>query len=77
MTPEQIEARAIMKGASPQAARRIIELMSSSDEKIALAAAKTIVDKFVPDALDGETLKEMNPLAGMTPAQLLEIARSK
>lgn len=43
-----------LRDATPGAVARLVELMASDDERVAHAAAKTIVDKAVPDKLDGE-----------------------
>lgn len=48
------EAMDMLRQATPGAVRRLVELMASDDEKVAHAAAKTIVDKAVPDKLDAE-----------------------
>src|SRR5574343_314520 len=48
------EAMEALKKATPGAVARLVELMASDDERVAHAAAKTIVDKAVPDKLDGE-----------------------
>lgn len=48
------QAQAMLREATPQAVAKMVELMASDDEKIAHASAKVIIDKAVPDKLDGE-----------------------
>lgn len=48
------QAMDMLRDATPGAVARLVELMRSDDERVAHAAAKTIVDKAVPDKLDGE-----------------------
>lgn len=69
------EARKALEAATPEAVAKLVELMRKGDPELQYKASKAIVDKAVPDALDGEALQLRNPWAGMTPAQLLEIAR--
>lgn len=44
----------MLRDATPEAVAKMVELMSSADEKVAHASAKVIIDKAVPDKLDGE-----------------------
>lgn len=76
LTEDQRLAQGILAAATPAAARRVIELMASGDEKIALAAAKTIIDKSVPDKLDGDALQGGNPFAELTTEQLVAFVRA-
>ncbi len=75
VTEAQREAREALDAATPAAVAKLVELMEHGEPELQFKAAKAIVDKGVPDALDGEALKPSNPWAGLTPAQLLEIAR--
>lgn len=75
LTDAARQAREDLEAATPAAVAKLVELVASGDPELAFKAAKAIVDKAVPDALDGEALQNGNPWAGMSPAQLLEIAR--
>jgi len=48
MTKEQAQVRELIREASPEAAMRLLELMRSRDEKVAMVAVKEILDRAWP-----------------------------
>jgi len=77
ITEAERECARILREASPTAARKVLALCDSSDERVALGAAKAILDKVLPDRLDGAALAEAsNPLATLTPEQLVGLVRA-
>jgi len=71
MTPEQREARRVIKAGTIRAARRLLRLVESEDERVAFMAAREVM-KFIPGAEfdDGAPTAESEALA----AQLVRLA---
>lgn len=77
LTPEQREAREALLAASPEAVAKLVDLMRHGEPETALKAAKVIVDKAVPDALDGEALSEASPFKALTVEALVALAKAE
>ena len=76
-SPEAREVREILLLASPSAARRMVQLMESADEKIAFAACKEVLEKVVGKSVasDEEAINSVTSiLGGQTTADLIRLA---
>lgn len=68
------EAKEILKAATPDAARKLVELLGSRTEKIALAAATEILDRTMGRP---ETIGKLQVDMTLSPAAILEQIRGR
>ena len=68
------EAKEILKAATPDAARKLVELLGSRTEKIALAAATEILDRTMGRP---ETTGKVQVDMTLSPAAILEQIRGR
>ena len=68
------EVKEILKAASPDAARKLVELVGSRTEKIALAAATEILDRTMGRP---ETIGKLQMDMTLSPAAILEQIRGR
>ena len=66
---EYYEAQEICRDAAPEAARVIIELLQSDDDRVRLMAAKEIFDRAFGRPKEFNPKGEPDALAGLTSAQ--------
>ena len=68
------EAKEILKAATPDAARKLVELLESRTEKIALAAATEILDRIMGRP---ETIGKLQVDMTLSPAAIREHIRGR
>ena len=70
LTAAEREARQLLKEATPEAARRLVSMLASADERVALAACQAILSRLPLDEADAALDDGDAPLA----AQLRRLA---
>ena len=79
LTAEALETKSILQCASPKAARKLVELIDSPDEKIALLACKEIVERALGKASASEedaAQAAASAVDGLSTAELIRLAMS-
>lgn len=73
------EVRETFRAAMPKAAKRLVKLIDSFDEKVALSAIEVLLTRVLGKpggAMDDDKADADRPLVGLSTAQLLEIVRA-
>jgi len=63
LTAEQREARALLTQGTPAAARRLLELVDSVDEKVALAACQVLLARLPAEEIEQLQTSDAHSLA--------------
>ena len=68
--PIDPDVKAALAAACPRAVERLVELVESDDERIALAAAQAVVERLL-----GKAVQPIDPLSSMTDEEVLAEAK--